>query len=136
MARSRPTTVETGRSEPTGRPEDSLALQLPVLRVALEQQLHFRREQLHELEAGADAPRSRSADPAGRRDREAVYGLHEVDALVAAGARRVLADIELAIVRLHTGRYGYCRSCGGRIPLVVLQTIPRTTLCLACQQQE
>ena len=65
-----------------------------------------------------------------------MYGLHEVDALVLAGARRALADIELALVRMRTGRYGYCRSCDGRIPLVVLEAIPRTTLCLACQPQE
>jgi DnaK suppressor protein len=63
-----------------------------------------------------------------------VYGLREVDALVAAGARQALADIELALVRIRTGHYGYCRSCGARIPLVLLEAIPKTTLCLVCQR--
>jgi DnaK suppressor protein len=111
-------------------------LQLPALRAALEQQLRFRRDQLAELEVGEHAPGSRSTDPPDGRNEEAVYGLHEVDALVVAGARQALTDIELALVRMRTGRYGYCRSCGARIPLVVLRAIPRTTLCLACQQQE
>ena len=60
---------------------------------------------------------------------------HRADDLVAAGARRALADIELALTRIRTGRYGYCRSCNARIPLVVLEAIPKTTLCLGCQQQ-
>jgi len=136
MARSRLTAVQTAHRELTGRPGDSLVLRLPALRAALEQQLRFRREQLAELEAGEHAQGSSSTDPPDRRSEEAVYGLNEVDALVVAGARRALVDIELALVRMRTGRYGYCRSCGARIPLVVLQAIPRTTLCLACQQQE
>jgi RNA polymerase-binding transcription factor DksA len=110
-------------------------LRLPALRAALEQQRRFRREQLAELEAGGLAPVG-DAEPADLRNEEAVYGLHEVDALVAEGARQALADIDLALVRVAAGRYGYCRSCGSRIPLVVLQAIPRTTLCLACQQHE
>ena len=62
-----------------------------------------------------------------------MLALREVDALVAAGAHRALADIEMALSRIRTGRYGYCRSCEGPIPLVVLEAIPKTTLCLTCQ---
>jgi RNA polymerase-binding transcription factor len=132
MPRSRLATVGALHGEPAGRPQDPLALRLPALRAALEQQLRFRREQLAELEAGGPEP-GHSAAHSGRGE-EAVYGLREVDALVAAGARRALADIELALVRMRTGRYGCCRACGGHIPLGVLQAIPKTTLCLGCQQ--
>ena len=69
------------------------------------------------------------------RHYKAASALREVDALIAAGARQALNDIELALARMHTGRYGYCRTCGLRIPLVVLEAIPKTTLCLACQGQ-
>jgi DnaK suppressor protein len=110
-------------------------LRLPALRAALEQQRRFRREQLAELEAGGRTPAG-DIEPPDRRLAEAVYGLHEVDTLVAEGARRALADIDLALLRMATGRYGCCRSCGAHIPLFVLQAIPRTTLCLACQQHE
>jgi DnaK suppressor protein len=121
---------------PLGRQGDSLAPRLPVLHAALNQQRHFRREQLaqlhrsrrtHEWPAPAD-----SSDP---RNRETVLALREVDDLVAAGARRALADIELAMARMRTGRYGHCRSCGARIPLVVLEAIPETTLCLTCHHR-
>ena len=138
MAHPRLTTVRAGDTQqPTRRPgDDPLVLRLPALRSALERQLRFRGDQLAELEVGEHTSRSRSANPRDRPNEEAVYGLHEVDALVLAGARRALADIELALVRMRTGRYGYCRSCDARIPLVVLEAVPRTTLCLACQPQE
>jgi DnaK suppressor protein len=134
MARSRLSAVGALYTMPAGRPEDPLVLRLPALHAALEQQLSFRREQLAELHAGGPEP-ANSPVHSDRPDEEAVYGLREVDALVAAGARRALADIELALVRMRTGRYGCCRSCGARIPLGVLEAIPKTTLCLACQQQ-
>jgi RNA polymerase-binding transcription factor DksA len=35
---------------------------------------------------------------------------------------------------MRTGHYGYCRICGTGIPLLVLEAIPKTTLCLACQR--
>jgi RNA polymerase-binding transcription factor DksA len=135
MSRSRRTAVRTVHREPAGGSGDPLALRLPALRAALEQQHRFRREQLAKLEAGSRAPVGNAELP-DPRDEEAVYGLREVDTLVAAGARRALADIELALIRMATGHYGCCRSCGARIPLVVLQAIPRTTLCLACQRDE
>jgi DnaK suppressor protein len=138
MARPRPASTliparQTGLVE---RHQDALACRLPVLRAALEQQRGFRREQLALLDAcgGTQEPSAR-ANPADSRDQEAVEALREVDALVAAGARRALADIDLALLRMDTARYGLCRSCGARIPLVVLEAIPKTTLCLTCQPQ-
>jgi DnaK suppressor protein len=118
-----------------GRHPDALTSRLPALRAALEQQRRFRREQLAMLDANGGtqecAARAGSTDS---RDQEAVQAMREVDGLVADGARRALADIELALVRMDTGRYGHCRSCGARIPLVVLEAIPKTTLCLKCQR--
>jgi RNA polymerase-binding transcription factor DksA len=117
-----------------GGDEVALASRLPALRAVLEQQRSFRREQLALIDAG-DETRVSSADagPTGGRDEEGTHALREVNALVVAGARRALADIELALVRIRTGRYGLCRSCGNRIPVAVLEAVPKTTLCLACQ---
>ena len=100
-----------------GRRGDSLASRLPVLRAALEQQRRFRRKQLAQLDGNGrtyewPAPAG-SSDP---RSRETALALREVDALVSAGARRALADIELASARMRTGCYGDCRSCGGAHP--------------------
>lgn len=112
---------------------DVLVPRLPALRNKLDQQRRFRREQLAQLGAdGGTDDRSAYADRLDPADPEAESALREVDAVVAAGARRALADIELALVRMATGRYGLCRSCDARIPLVVLEAIPKTTLCLKC----
>jgi DnaK suppressor protein len=128
-------TVETGPVRKRGD-ETALAPRLPALRSELEQQRHFRREQL----ALVDPDATTSLSPAGPiptdlRDEDARRARREVDALVAAGARRALAEIELALVRMRTGRYGLCRSCGTRIPIAVLEAVPKTTLCLACQHR-
>jgi RNA polymerase-binding transcription factor len=119
---------------PAGRRGDDLASRLPDLRAALERQRDFRREQLAQVGLHR-SPRTPSASN-GAVDRapERTSALREVEALVAAGARRALTDIELALARIRTGNYGCCRVCGTGIPLAVLEAIPKTTLCLTCQR--
>lgn len=126
----RSTPVRTSRPVRPGCRDDALAARLPVLRAVLERQLRFRREQLARL--GEPGTASWGVLPDGR-PHEAAPALREVDALVAAGACRALDDISVALERMRTGRYGHCRSCGDRIPLAVLEAIPKTTVCLACQ---
>ena len=134
MDLSRSTAVRTPGPIRSGRREDALAVRLPVLRAVLERQLRFRREQLARLdECGEALEASDVAEPADDRVPEAARAVREVDALVAAGARRALNDIEVALDRMRAGHYGHCRSCGGRIPLAVLEAIPKTTVCLTCQ---
>jgi DnaK suppressor protein len=67
-------------------------------------------------------------------DEDAARALQEIRALVAAGARQALADIELALSRMNDGTYGRCRACDADIPLAVLTAIPATTLCQACNR--
>ena len=108
---------------------DLLARRVPALRAELVRQQGFRREQLASLAPGGSSPDGL----AGRGpDREESPGLSEVQALVESGARHALGDIELALARIRTGRYGRCRACGAVIPLAVLEAIPQTTLCLRC----
>ena len=121
-------------SDLPARRDDGLVSRLPVLRAALEQQHDFRREQLAQVDGDQRTRSSPSINGAADQDHEAVRARREVEALVTAGARRALADIELALARMRTGHYGYCRICGIGIPLVVLEAIPKTTLCLACQR--
>jgi DnaK suppressor protein len=137
MARSRSASAHTSQPDPEQITGDALTDRLPVLRAALEQQYLFRREQLARLEeCGRTEESVNGVDPADRGDREAVLALREVDALLVAGARRALADIELALLRMTTGRYGYCRSCSAALPLALLEAIPKTTLCLACRYRD
>jgi hypothetical protein len=56
-----------------------------------------------------------------------------VNRAVRDGARRVLAEIDEALEDMRIGRYGQCWRCGERIPWSVLLAVPRTRLCLSCQ---
>jgi RNA polymerase-binding transcription factor DksA len=118
---------------PAGRRGDDLASRVPDLRAALERQRDFRREQLAQVDLHRPTRTPSATKGAVDRAQEPTSALREVEALVAAGARRALTDIELALARIHTGNYGCCRLCGTGIPLAVLEAIPKTTLCLACQ---
>jgi DnaK suppressor protein len=113
---------------------DDLASRLPDLRAALERQRDFRREQLAQIDLHRTTRALPAKDDTVDRAEEPTSALREVEALVAAGARRALVDIELALARMRTGDYGCCRVCGTAIPLAVLEAIPKTTLCLVCRQ--
>lgn len=49
---------------------------------------------------------------------------------------RELMQIERAIEKMHTGRYGNCDSCGGPIKLIRLQAVPYATECITCARRE
>lgn len=61
-------------------------------------------------------------------------GQPEVAALLrrAVGARRKLADIEDALARLATGRFGSCEQCGSPVPAGLLRAAPETRYCARC----
>ncbi len=78
-------------------------------------------------EAAADA----SSGPDERRAawRRASAILHR-----AAAERRALAEIEAALSRLATGRYGWCEQCGTAIAAARLTEIPQTRYCPDCDR--
>jgi DnaK suppressor protein len=105
---------------------------LPVLHDELERQRDFRKEQLAHLVAHDENRASLVGYGPRALNGDAVRALDEVRAVVAAGARQALADIELALARIHDGNYGKCRACDAGISLAVLTAIPTTTLCRSC----
>ena len=113
-----------------GDRRNELAECIPVLREALERERRFRVEQLNRLPVGTcgDPVRGRPGAGAGGS------ALREVDALVLAGARRALADIERALAAIRAGRFGRCEKCAGEIPLGVLRAVPQARLCLSCHR--
>ena len=119
------------RQRPVG--DRRLDRHLPALRKELEKLRDFRNEQLAHLLAH-DKNRKSLAGYGPRADGDTARALDEVRAVVTAGARRALADIELALARMNDGCYGRCRACGSGIPLAVLTAIPTTTLCWSCHQ--
>jgi DnaK suppressor protein len=106
---------------------------LPALREELERQRDFRREQLAHLVAHDENRASSPGYGPRAADEDAARALREVRALVTDGARKALADIELALARMNDGTYGRCRACDRGIAPAVLTAIPATTLCRACQ---
>jgi DnaK suppressor protein len=114
------------------RPRPELLASLPRLRARLEEQRRFRLDQLAVLgesphrTAGRRRPARPHGGDGGEHDR--------IRAALADGARRVLDDIETALHRMRTGRYGTCLRCGGPIPLEQLHVIPYAAVCLDCQR--
>ncbi len=61
---------------------------------------------------------------------------YTTDVLIANLERdiRSLAEIELALRRLDTGKFGVCESCGEEIPEARLKALPWARMCLRCAQ--
>lgn len=114
-----------------GKRRDQLDEYLPSLRKALERERDFRVEQLAELAAGT----GRAATPCAQYGETGTQAaVREVTLLIADGARQALVDIERALAAMRAGRYGYCESCTGKVPLAVLQAVPQARLCLGCHR--
>jgi DnaK suppressor protein len=113
-----------------GDRRNELAECIPVLCEALERERGFRVDQLTRLAVGSCGDPVRGRPVAGA----AGGALREVDALVLAGARRALADIERALAAIRTGRYGRCEDCAAQIPVAVLRAVPQARLCLSCHR--
>src|SRR5262249_39610074 len=46
-----------------------------------------------------------------------------------------LLQIERALKRLRQGTYGLCEGCGCKIPVMRLNALPYSTLCIKCQRE-
>lgn len=59
----------------------------------------------------------------------------EMDLQKSATLVDLLGKVERAIVKLESGTYGVCASCGGKIPRARLQALPHADLCVSCQER-
>lgn len=55
---------------------------------------------------------------------------------LAANAREMLEQAQLALRLFDSGEYGTCESCGNPIGKDRLQVFPRATLCMTCKRRE
>jgi DnaK suppressor protein len=95
--------------------------QLWELRQLLEQQRHFREEQLVQL---------RRTEMLGLLDGVDL----EISQSLINGARSAMHDVLDALRRMDAGCYGVCRECQAQIPLHRLEILPQLTLCVTCQR--
>jgi DnaK suppressor protein len=93
---------------------------LSTFETQLREQREFRLDQLAEL----------AADP----DHAPASGREVVDALENA-ARHALAEIEQALNRLGSGRFGRCVDCGRPVGRERLEVLPAAARCMPCQHR-
>ena len=112
----------------------------PDVRVQLQQQLQARREALDAQRQAHLAGQSRATharevllqdgDDATQRDAERTVDFDRTDRDAVS-----LAEVDQALQRLASGRYGLCSDCGAAIPLARLQLAPQAQRCVACESQ-
>ena len=120
-----------------GRPAAALrsrpgvaAAQGPVWRALLEAQWRDRLQEVTELSlAYHEAASAAAAAPAGGPGERKVRKLLRR----TVAARRALADIEEALSRLASGRYGLCEDCAATIPARLLAAAPAARYCQRCR---
>jgi DnaK suppressor protein len=54
---------------------------------------------------------------------------------ISALESRELSQVERALLRIKQGKYGVCDGCGCKIPVVRLNALPYSTLCIKCQRE-
>ena len=77
--------------------------------------------------------------PTAEPDDEAAEAVQNLTADIAIASIerdiRTLAEIESALKRLETGKYGYCEFCAEEIADSRLHALPWARLCLRCAQR-
>jgi RNA polymerase-binding protein DksA len=56
--------------------------------------------------------------------------------LFASAKRRRLEEIDFALMRIESGKFGVCESCGNDIPPKRLERLPDASLCVPCKEEE
>jgi RNA polymerase-binding transcription factor DksA len=64
---------------------------------------------------------------------EAIALERAVAAVHAYQARELVEELEAALDRIDTGRYGLCEGCGQELPLPLLTALPHVQVCRGCE---
>jgi DnaK suppressor protein len=84
----------------------------------------------------ADLSRGKSSQPSGdAADAAFDSSGEEIASQLAELEAKELAQVERALRRLKQGTYGKCEGCGSKIPVVRLNALPYSTLCIKCQRE-
>lgn len=59
----------------------------------------------------------------------------ELASQLAMVEARELAQVEHALARIKQGKYGVCEGCATKIPVLRLNALPYSTLCIKCQRE-
>jgi DnaK suppressor protein len=94
------------------------------------------------LLADIQAHREQLVEPASATGNSFIAGTEGADAdadderelALLQRSQRELDDVNAALRKLDSGRYGQCERCGETIAPARLQALPRARLCLECQR--
>jgi DnaK suppressor protein len=114
----------------------------PRLREELIETLRRERDRLHRsVRALTAAERALSESQGAESDGAGAAGdvasdlaEQDLDSMLEEGERRRLGEVEAALDRLSTGRYGICETCQGPIASRRLFALPWARRCIACAQ--
>lgn len=103
---------------------------------AIRERLLRRREELRQRASEARAEARHESDPLSADFAEQVSQREHDDVLgaISDSARLELQQIESALRRLASGRYGNCAACGAAIEPERLLAVPCTDRCRACAE--
>ena len=92
-------------------------------------------EELAQLnEAGLPSEERREGSPFGKREEEATESL-ELEKRLAMEKRikDQLGDIDIAMTKFTSGKYGLCETCGKPIEAARLELLPAARQCMNCK---
>jgi DnaK suppressor protein len=98
----------------------------------LERRAHLLERMDHELREPAE-PAGVPGDPA---DMAHVVSARETSYEIGSVEARAVAQIDYALQRIESGKYGICEDCGKRIPAARLKAMPFAYLCVECKQRD
>jgi DnaK suppressor protein len=101
---------------------------------AVRERLLRRREELRKRASDASAEARHAEDPLSADFAEQVSQREHDDVLgaISDSARAELEQLDAALRRLASGRYGTCAGCGENIEAERLAAVPYTDRCRAC----
>lgn len=104
----------------------------------MQQRLLTRRAALRRALAGEvnSLQRTRDAGFGDEADISLATEQDEIGSQMAEVESRELAQVERALEKMRTGRYGKCDTCDGSIGLPRLQAMPNSTQCISCARGE
>lgn len=115
-----------------------MALDLKPIRARLQAEKSRLLAELDELlEVGRPSAERREGSPFGKREEEATESM-ELERRLAQEQRirEQMAEVETALEKIDTNKYGVCENCGKKIEPARLEILPQAKLCLNCKSQQ
>jgi DnaK suppressor protein len=106
------------------------------IRTRLEGEKKRLQDEITQLNSSTSMEDRREGSPFGKREEEATESM-EMEKRLALDNRlnSLLTEVERALLKLDSGTYGVCDSCGITIDPARMDALPQAILCLNCRQK-